>query len=221
MSFSKLVEKQTNQNQGQFQGQNQGQISRPSYQRRYHPFSFFGNDFDLDFPSSSNFQIVAPRSDFTPLVDVFEDEKHLQVVADLPGIRKDDIKVRIDNGVLTLEGDKRQEFEEKGTTFHRVEVTHLPPLKSLTPFIENLCLFDFSMDLHANFLLFRDTEGASSEAFSFQSTLIQTPSRQSSKTESFRSPSTREPSSLLTRSGTSTSTNLSFLSLSSKGKKEN
>ena len=43
------------------------------------------------------------------------------VKADLPDVRKEDVKVGIEDGVLTLEGERKQEKEEKGKKFHRVE----------------------------------------------------------------------------------------------------
>jgi HSP20 family protein len=43
------------------------------------------------------------------------------IKAEIPGIDKNDVKVTLDNGVLTLQGERRQEREEKGWRFHRME----------------------------------------------------------------------------------------------------
>jgi HSP20 family protein len=60
-------------------------------------------------------------ADWAPAVDVQETEKEYLVKADLPDVRKEDVKVGIEDGVLTLEGERKQEKEEKGKKFHRVE----------------------------------------------------------------------------------------------------
>lgn len=56
-----------------------------------------------------------------PRVDVSENETAFVIKAEIPGIHKDDVKVTLDNGVLTLQGERRQEREEKGWRFHRME----------------------------------------------------------------------------------------------------
>ncbi|HYN06087.1 MAG TPA: Hsp20/alpha crystallin family protein [Vicinamibacterales bacterium] len=60
-------------------------------------------------------------ADWAPAVDVQETDKEYIVKADLPEVRKEDVKVAIEDGVLTLEGERKQEKEEKGKKFHRVE----------------------------------------------------------------------------------------------------
>ncbi|MHB1581874.1 MAG: Hsp20/alpha crystallin family protein, partial [Acidithiobacillus sp.] len=41
--------------------------------------------------------------------------------AEIPEVKKEDVKVSVDNGVLTIQGERKQEKEEKGKKFHRVE----------------------------------------------------------------------------------------------------
>jgi HSP20 family protein len=60
-------------------------------------------------------------ADWAPAVDVQETDKEYLVKADLPDVRKEDVKVGIENGILTLEGERKQEKEEKNKKFHRVE----------------------------------------------------------------------------------------------------
>ena len=55
---------------------------------------------------------------WTPRVDVAETDDAVVVTAELPGMDKDDIKVSIENNVLTISGEKKQEKEEKGKTYH-------------------------------------------------------------------------------------------------------
>jgi HSP20 family protein len=50
-----------------------------------------------------------------------ETEAEYLIKAELPEVRKEDVKVTVENGVLTLQGERRQEKEEKGKKFHRVE----------------------------------------------------------------------------------------------------
>jgi HSP20 family protein len=60
---------------------------------------------------------------WAPPLDVQETEKEYVIKTDLPAVGKEDIKVGIEEGVLTVEGERKQEKEEKGKRFHRVERT--------------------------------------------------------------------------------------------------
>jgi HSP20 family protein len=40
-------------------------------------------------------------------------------------VKKDDVKITVDNGILSIRGERKQEQEEKGKTFHRVELLSL------------------------------------------------------------------------------------------------
>ena len=60
-------------------------------------------------------------ADWMPIVDISETEAEYLIKAELPDVKKEDVKVTVENGVLTLQGERRQEKEEKGKRFHRVE----------------------------------------------------------------------------------------------------
>ena len=56
-----------------------------------------------------------------PLVDITEDDKEYLIKVELPEIRKDDVKVTVEGGVLTISGERRFEKEEKDKKYHRIE----------------------------------------------------------------------------------------------------
>jgi HSP20 family protein len=56
-----------------------------------------------------------------PLVDITEDEKEYLIKAELPEVKKDDVKVTVESGVLTISGERRFEKEEKDRKYHRIE----------------------------------------------------------------------------------------------------
>lgn len=60
-------------------------------------------------------------AEWAPLVDISEDEKEYVVKAELPEIKKEDIKLTVENGVLILSGERKFEKEEKNKKYHRVE----------------------------------------------------------------------------------------------------
>jgi len=62
--------------------------------------------------------------DWSPVVDVEEKNDHFLIKAELPGVRKEDVFVSIENGVLTIKGEKKQEKEEKDKKFHLVECSY-------------------------------------------------------------------------------------------------
>jgi HSP20 family protein len=59
--------------------------------------------------------------DWSPLVDVTEDEKEFLIKAELPEVKKEDVKVRVEDGMLRISGERHFEKEEKGKKYHRVE----------------------------------------------------------------------------------------------------
>jgi HSP20 family protein len=60
-------------------------------------------------------------ADWTPAVDVQENAEAYLINAELPDVKKEDVKVSVQDGVLSLSGERRQEKEEKGKKFHRIE----------------------------------------------------------------------------------------------------
>jgi HSP20 family protein len=60
-------------------------------------------------------------SDWSPLVDVSEDDKEFVIKAELPDVKKEDVKVLVENGMLRISGERRFEKEEKNKKYHRVE----------------------------------------------------------------------------------------------------
>jgi HSP20 family protein len=60
-------------------------------------------------------------AEWMPLVDITEDEKEYLITAELPEVKKEDVKVTMENGVLTITGERKSEKEEKNTKWHRVE----------------------------------------------------------------------------------------------------
>ena len=60
-------------------------------------------------------------AEWAPLVDITEDEKEYLIKAQLPEVKKDDMKVSVQDGILTIAGERKSEKEEKNKKFHRVE----------------------------------------------------------------------------------------------------
>ncbi|MBI1820525.1 MAG: Hsp20/alpha crystallin family protein [Nitrospirae bacterium] len=59
--------------------------------------------------------------DWVPVVDISETEKEYLIQAELPELKKEEVKVSVQDGVLTLQGERHQEKEEKGKKVHRIE----------------------------------------------------------------------------------------------------
>jgi HSP20 family protein len=56
-----------------------------------------------------------------PAVDIYEDGDGVHVKAEVPGVNPDDIRVGVENGVLTISGERKLEHEDKREGYHRVE----------------------------------------------------------------------------------------------------
>jgi HSP20 family protein len=59
--------------------------------------------------------------EWAPLVDIAEDDKEYLIKVELPEVQKDDVKVTVESGTLTISGERKTEKEQKGRRFHRVE----------------------------------------------------------------------------------------------------
>jgi HSP20 family protein len=63
----------------------------------------------------------ALTSAWLPACDVFEDKDAVKIVAEVPGVRPEDVKLSIENNLLTIRGEKKQHAEEKTERVHRYE----------------------------------------------------------------------------------------------------
>ena len=72
-------------------------------------------------------------ADWAPSVDIEEEDDKYLIKADLPGVDKKDIEVKLENGVLSIRGEKQTETETgKGTKRHRTERFHGSFARSFT-----------------------------------------------------------------------------------------
>src|ERR1044072_5901982 len=60
-------------------------------------------------------------AEWSPFVDISEDDREYLIKADLPEVKKEDVKVSVEEGTLTIMGERKFEKEEKGRRYHRVE----------------------------------------------------------------------------------------------------
>ncbi len=81
------------------------------FERRNDTSSLTGELFDADTP------------DWKPACDITEDENEYLVTADLPEVKKDEVKVNIDNGVISISGERKTKSEKKDKKqkYHRIE----------------------------------------------------------------------------------------------------
>jgi HSP20 family protein len=57
-------------------------------------------------------------ADWTPSVDISETEGEYQIKAEIPDVKKEDVKITLEDGLLTIQGQRKQEKEEKGMKYH-------------------------------------------------------------------------------------------------------
>ena len=79
------------------------------------------NSLFQDFSRSGNGESELATAGFVPPVDIFEDENKLVLKIEIPGIRQEDIDVRLENNTLTVKGERSFQSEGKEENFHRVE----------------------------------------------------------------------------------------------------
>lgn len=82
---------------------------------------FFNEDFLWGFVPVAGKPSASGQSLWQPALDVSEDKENFVLKADLPGLKKEDIHVSVENGILTIEGERRSETEQKEKDYHRIE----------------------------------------------------------------------------------------------------
>jgi len=95
---------------------------------RWMPADLFRERFDRMLNQSFN-EFLAPlgaTEDVTnrrwmPAVDIRESDEALTLIAELPGLTKNDVHITMENNVLTLSGERKFETEEKEESYHRIE----------------------------------------------------------------------------------------------------
>jgi HSP20 family protein len=94
---------------------------------RYEPTNLF-DQFNNEI---NRFLNVAPRQraanqdrNWMPAVDIREEDDRFVLSADIPGVERKDVEVTMEDGVLTIKGERHAEAEEKREGFHRRERVH-------------------------------------------------------------------------------------------------
>ena len=82
------------------------------------------NDLFGDLLGNLEIEPSQSLTSFTPRLEVTEDEKSVKVSAELPGIDEKDVEVSLEDDVLTIKGEKKEEHEEKKAGFYRSERTY-------------------------------------------------------------------------------------------------
>ena len=74
-----------------------------------------------DFARPEGEQESLAMGNFIPPVDVYEDAHSLVLKLEVPGVKQEDLDVRLENQTLTVKGERKFEKEEKEENFHRIE----------------------------------------------------------------------------------------------------
>lgn len=74
----------------------------------------------MGWPSNRGQELIS-TGDWSPRVDITESDGEFVIKAEIPDVKKEDVKVSVENGVLTIQGERKQEKEEKGNKFHKIE----------------------------------------------------------------------------------------------------
>jgi len=97
---------------------------RPLELRNLHRLSSMLDEAFNDWPFNQRESNGAITSAWVPAVDIFEDKDGVKIVAEIPGVAPEDVKLSLENNMLTIRGEKRQVAEEKSERVHRYERTY-------------------------------------------------------------------------------------------------
>jgi len=85
-----------------------------------------------DFPKFSGETESLTTGGFVPAVDVYEDAHKVVLKLEVPGIKQEDLDIRLENQTLTVKGERKFEKEEKEENFHRIERRYGSFVRSFT-----------------------------------------------------------------------------------------
>ena len=85
-------------------------------------FNSFENRFGIS--KSKDVDTGYENAVWTPLTDIYEDNDKFSLKVDLPGIKKEDVKISFTNGKLNISGERVQESESKDAKCHRIEKSY-------------------------------------------------------------------------------------------------
>lgn len=91
--------------------------------REFRSFTGLSDFFDDIFGGWSRPLALAVPQAWAPRVDIQETDKEYILTASLPGLRKEDVKISVEEGVLTLCGESKTDKEEKGKDWVRREIS--------------------------------------------------------------------------------------------------
>ena len=84
--------------------------------------NFFDRYYNaLGRSGASGDSALARKMEWRPSVDISETKEHYLIKAELPEVEKDDVSVTVENGILTISGERHYEAEEETETKHRIE----------------------------------------------------------------------------------------------------
>ncbi len=75
----------------------------------------------FDWPFRGGRTPAVRGADWAPRVDISETDGNFMITAEVPGVSREDVKIGIEDHVLTIHGESKREKEESGKQFHRVE----------------------------------------------------------------------------------------------------
>jgi HSP20 family protein len=79
------------------------------------------NSIFQDYTRGQSESDTLTTASFVPPVDVYEDEHKVVLKLEVPGLKQDEIDVRVENNTLVVRGERKFEKEEKEENFHRIE----------------------------------------------------------------------------------------------------
>jgi HSP20 family protein len=102
---------------------------------RYEPiglFDQFNNELNRFFTNTRPAAAANDVRNWAPAVDIREENDRFVLIADIPGVKREEVEVTLEEGVLSIKGERRAETEEAREGFHRKERVHGSFLRQFT-----------------------------------------------------------------------------------------
>lgn len=92
----------------------------------------FNRMFAMTTPTRAEEREALALTDWSPSCNIFETDTDYRIRVELPDVRREDIHITLENGVLTIQGERREDKEERDMRFHRRELRYGTFLRQFT-----------------------------------------------------------------------------------------
>jgi HSP20 family protein len=105
--------------------------NRPPFQSTHNEIDRVFNDFRKTFAGFNDNADLKTNGWVTPNIDISENDEAIDITAELPGVKEEDIDISVTNDILVIKGEKSDSREEEENNYHLIERSYGSYMRSI------------------------------------------------------------------------------------------